>query len=110
MNEETIKASPTFWLAGIAVAVVGATLAVESRFAKAADVASAKQELQRDLQLQRSYTEAGFLRQRKAMLEDKVFELEAKRAARRISQVEMQQLFRFKAELEDVNRDFRRTK
>lgn len=110
MNEATIKASPTFWLAGIAAVVVGSTLAVESRFAKAADVAQAKAELKQEMALQRSYTEGGFLRQRKALLEDKVFELEAKRMVKRINQVEMQQLFRFKAELEDVNRELRRPK
>lgn len=107
MNERAIKASPTYWLAGIVAAVVGATITFEARYAKAGDVQQAKQELKQEMAAQRSYTDAGFLRQRKANLEDKVFELDAKRQARRLNEVELKQLFRFKAELEDVNRDLR---
>ena len=106
-----------WWLAGLVAAIVVATLTVEARYAKAADVikaeqaiANAKQELKNEMAAQRAYTEAGFLRQRKAVLEDKVFELDAKRDARRIDQVELKQFFRYKAELDDVNRELRRTR
>lgn len=102
-----LKASPTIWLMGIVTTVVGTTLAVEARYAKAGDVSSAKEELKREIASQRSYTEDGFMRQRKAQLEDKVFELEAKHQSRKINEIELRQLFRYRAELEDINQELR---
>jgi Flp pilus assembly protein TadB len=103
-----------WWLASLVAAIVIATLAIDARYAKAADVkraeeavAAAKKELKKELAAQRAYTDAGFLRQRKNSLEDKVFELEAKRDARMINQWELKQFFRYKAELDDVNRELR---
>ena len=105
--EKAIKASPVYWFSAVVAAVVAAAFTVDARYAKAADVSQAKQELKADLEKHRGYTESGFLKQRKAQLEDKLFELEAKREAHRITEVELKQLFRYRAELDDVNRELR---
>jgi hypothetical protein len=104
-----IKASPAYWLIGIAVTIAGATLAVDQRYAKAGDVTGVESRLKQELSEQRSYTEVGFLKQRKSQLEDKVFELDAKKEEnpRKFSDVERKQLFRYKSELDDVNREVR---
>lgn len=107
MNERLVKASPGYWLSGVVAVVVATTITVEARYAKAGDVVNAKEELKREMALQRSYTETGFLRNRKAVLEDKVFELDAKRQMSRLNEVELKQLLRYQAELDDVNRDLR---
>jgi len=105
--EKIIKASPAFWIAGTAAVIIGAAFTVDARYAKAADVSQAKQELKADLEKHRGYTEAGFLKQRKAQLEDKLFELEAKREAHKINEVELKLLFRYRSEFDDVNRELR---
>lgn len=106
--ENSMKATPAYWLAGIAAAIIGATFFVDDRYAKAADVTSAKTELKQEMASQKTYTEQGFLKQRKSQLEDKVFELQAKHDERKISEVERKQLFRYKAELDDVTRELRK--
>ena len=105
--ESIVKGHPAWFLATFVAVVVGVTLSVEARYAKAGDVMAVEGRLKQELAVQRGYTEAGFLKQRKAQLEDKVFELEAKREVRKISTVEREQLLRYKAQLDDVNRELR---
>jgi len=94
-------------IGGLVSAIVGATIGVEARYAKAADVAQAKTELKQELAIQRAYTDAGFLRQRKSLLEDTVFTWEAKKEERKLTEWEMKMFLRSKSELEDVKRELR---
>lgn len=105
--EAAIKTNPLYWLAGVVSAIVLTTLSVESRYAKAEDVIRAKQELKEEMQKHRTYTDLGFLKQRKALLEDKVFEFEAKREEKKLGASDLRLLIRFRSELEDLNRELR---
>jgi hypothetical protein len=105
--KETLESHPVVWLSSVVVAVVVITVAVESRYAKAEDVSSAKVELSRSIANVQKSTEVSFLRQRKSSLEDKLFELEAKKASKGLSEVELKQYFRWKTEYDEVVREIR---
>jgi len=100
-----VSARQLWWMIGAVVAIVGATISVEARYAKASDVAEAKIDLKREIAANRTFVEAAFLQQRKASLQDKLFELEAKRDEKKITPVELKQLYRTRSEIDDVNRD-----
>jgi len=100
-----VSARQLWWIIGVVGAIAGGTLAIDARYAKASEVTEAKTDLKREIAANRTFVEAAFLQQRRTNLQDKLFELEAKRDERKISPVELKQLFRYRSEIEDVNRD-----
>lgn len=99
------KDNPLLAFGGTVVAIVGGTVVVDERYAKAADVRSAQSQISGQLEINRLTAEVSVLEIRRATLQDKVYEGAARAAVTRsINPAERAISDRYGAELRDIER------
>lgn len=116
--EAIVKAHPAYWIISFVVVVGGGTVGLvwgvdkhlDERYLRVADAEGIRKEtaaVRQEVQKQAVQTDLNFAKYRKLGLEDKIFDLEAKKELKGLSELEVKQLLRYKAEHDDLVRDIR---
>lgn len=105
---ESLENHPVPWAISAIVAIAIATIAVEERYAKAADMKQIQKSLEDNREAMERKTQTIVLKNRKLNLEDKVIDLTIKEEETKLNSAEKRQLLRYKSELEDTDRELRR--
>lgn len=102
LKENPIKIATS--IVGLLVALAGAILAVDARYAHASDIVEVKQQLIfNDIK-----SDLRSLKSRKFIVEDKIIELKPKIDSKKVTEADRLVYERYKNELADINEEIRR--